>query len=177
MTPVPESGLDRFSLAGRVVLVTGATRGLGLEIARGMAAAGAVVGINGRDAKRADEVAKELPGGFASAFDITDLVGATDAVDTILARYGRLHCPVHKAGGGRSASRGRDPGRRLSPPDRDQPGRAVRALARRRAAHGGARSGPAPLHQLDGRAAVVPGRSGLYRLERRARGADARARG
>ena len=43
-------GLERFSLAGRVVLVTGATRGLGLEIARGMAAAGAAVGINGRDA-------------------------------------------------------------------------------------------------------------------------------
>ena len=42
-------GIDRFSLAGRVVLVTGATRGLGLEIARGMAAAGAAVVINGRD--------------------------------------------------------------------------------------------------------------------------------
>jgi NAD(P)-dependent dehydrogenase (short-subunit alcohol dehydrogenase family) len=43
-------GLERFSLSGRIVLVTGATRGLGLEIARGMAAAGAAVGINGRDA-------------------------------------------------------------------------------------------------------------------------------
>src|SRR2546426_2576298 len=36
------SGPERFSLSGRVALVTGATRGLGLEIARGMAAAGAV---------------------------------------------------------------------------------------------------------------------------------------
>ena len=76
MTPAPESGLERFSLAGRVVLVTGATRGLGLEIARGMAGAGAVVGINGRDAKQADEVAKELPGAFAAAFDITDVAAA-----------------------------------------------------------------------------------------------------
>ena len=41
------------------MLVTGATRGLGLEIARGMAAAGAAVGINGRDPARADEVASE----------------------------------------------------------------------------------------------------------------------
>src|SRR5712664_952430 len=36
-------GIVRFSLSGRVVLVTGATRGLGLEIARGMAAAGAAM--------------------------------------------------------------------------------------------------------------------------------------
>jgi len=97
MTPAPESGLERFSLAGRVVLVTGATRGLGLEIARGMAGAGAVVGINGRDAKQADEVAKELPGAFAAAFDITDVAAATDALDTIVARHGRLDCLVNNA--------------------------------------------------------------------------------
>jgi len=36
-------GIERFSLSGRVVLVTGATRGLGLAIARGMAAAGAAI--------------------------------------------------------------------------------------------------------------------------------------
>ncbi|HYE90306.1 MAG TPA: hypothetical protein VEA38_04760 [Terriglobales bacterium] len=36
-------GLERFSLVGRVVLVTGATRGLGLEIACGFAGAGAAV--------------------------------------------------------------------------------------------------------------------------------------
>jgi len=47
------AGLERFSLSGRISLITGATRGLGLEIARGMAAAGAVVGINGRNAERA----------------------------------------------------------------------------------------------------------------------------
>ena len=77
MTLLLASGLERFSLAGRVALVTGATRGLGLEIARGMAAAGAVVGINGRDTRRADEVAKAISGAFAAPFDITDLPAAT----------------------------------------------------------------------------------------------------
>ncbi|HJS30402.1 MAG TPA: SDR family NAD(P)-dependent oxidoreductase, partial [Alphaproteobacteria bacterium] len=39
-----------FSLAGRVALVTGSGRGLGLAIARGLAGAGAHVVLNGRDA-------------------------------------------------------------------------------------------------------------------------------
>jgi len=97
MTPPHEPGLERFSLADKVALVTGATRGLGLEIARGMAAAGAVVGINGRDAKRADEIAKSIPRAFAAAFDITDLAGATAAIDAIAARHGRLDCLVNNA--------------------------------------------------------------------------------
>ena len=97
MTPPDGSGLERFSLAGRVALVTGATRGLGLEIARGMAAAGAIVGINGRDVRRADEIAKSIPGAFAAAFDITDLASATAAIDAIAARHGRLDCLVNNA--------------------------------------------------------------------------------
>ena len=38
-----------FSLAGRVALVTGASRGLGLGMAEGLAGAGATVVLNGRD--------------------------------------------------------------------------------------------------------------------------------
>jgi gluconate 5-dehydrogenase len=90
-------GLERFSLSGRVTLVTGATRGLGLEIARGMAAAGAHVGINGRDAARAGEVAKSIPAAFAAPFDITDVASATAAIDDIVARHGRLDCLVNNA--------------------------------------------------------------------------------
>ena len=97
MTAPNAPGLERFSLSGRVALVTGATRGLGLEIARGMAAAGASVGINGRDAQRADEIAKRIPNAFAAPFDITDLSGATDAIDSIVARHGRLDCLVNNA--------------------------------------------------------------------------------
>jgi gluconate 5-dehydrogenase len=90
-------GLDRFSLAGKVALITGSTRGLGLEIARGMASVGAAVGINGRDPKQVDEIAKNIPNAFAAPFDLTDLAGAREALDAIVARHGRLDCLVNNA--------------------------------------------------------------------------------
>ena len=90
-------GIERFSLSERVVLVTGATRGLGLAIARGMAAAGAAVGINGRDPGRAGEVANGIPNAFPAPFDITDLSAAAAALGAIVARHGRLDCLVNNA--------------------------------------------------------------------------------
>ncbi len=90
-------GIERFSLSGRVVLVTGATRGLGLEIARGMAAAGAAVRINGRDPARAAEVANGIPAAFPAAFDITDPGAGAAAMGAIVARHGHLDCLVNNA--------------------------------------------------------------------------------
>jgi len=106
------AGLERFSLSGRIVLVTGSTRGLGLAIAGGMAAAGAVVGINGRDTERVREIAKRTPNGFAAPFDITDLDVATAVIDDIVARHGRLDCLVNNA-----AVRDRRPLNEITPED------------------------------------------------------------
>lgn len=92
------SGLAQFSLAGRVVLITGSSSGLGLTMARGMAATGAVVGINSRDPARAQKVADSIPGAFAAAFDINDADAAARAVDAIVERRGRIDCLVNNAG-------------------------------------------------------------------------------
>jgi NAD(P)-dependent dehydrogenase (short-subunit alcohol dehydrogenase family) len=62
-----------------------------------MAAAGAIVGINGRDPARAGEIAAAIPNAFAAPFDITDLPGAAVAIDAIVARHGRLDCLVNNA--------------------------------------------------------------------------------
>ena len=91
------AGLARFSLEGRVVLITGARGGLGLAMARGMAAAGARVGINGRDTRLAEEAAATIPDAFAAAFDVTDLGAAAAGVDRVVARYGRLDCLINNA--------------------------------------------------------------------------------
>ena len=90
-------GIERFSLEGRVVLITGARGGLGLEMARGMAAAGALVGINGRDARLAQEAAASIANAFAAPFDITDLAAAAAGLDAVVARHGRLDCLVNNA--------------------------------------------------------------------------------
>ena len=105
-------GLERFSLSGRVVLVTGATRGLGLEIARGMAAAGAVVGVNSRDPERAGDIAKGIPSAFAAPFDITDADAAAAVIDDVVARHGALDCLVNNA-----AARDRRPLSDIAPDD------------------------------------------------------------
>jgi len=73
-----------FSLAGRAALVTGSVRGLGLEMARGLARAGARVVLNGRDANALDTVVTRLrDDGLdveAAAFDVTDLELARNVV-------------------------------------------------------------------------------------------------
>ena len=53
-------GLARFSLDGRIVLVTGASQGLGFAIARAMAACGARVVLNGRDPARLAQAADRI---------------------------------------------------------------------------------------------------------------------
>jgi len=61
-----------FSLAGRSALVTGASRGLGWEIAKAMAAQGARVVLNGRDGAVLAQRVAELGNAEARVFDAAD---------------------------------------------------------------------------------------------------------
>ena len=77
-------GYPSFSLSGRSALVTGSVRGLGLEMARGLARAGARVVLNGRDAAALGVAAAPLRAEgldvTAAAFDVTDRDAARQAV-------------------------------------------------------------------------------------------------
>ena len=93
--------LSRFSLEGRVALVTGARRGLGLEIARALAGSGAHVVIAGRDdaglaASEALLVSEELSVSRL-AFDMLDFGAVRRAIDEIGTRHGRLDILVNAA--------------------------------------------------------------------------------
>jgi gluconate 5-dehydrogenase len=88
-----------FDLSGRLALVTGSSRGLGLAIARGLAAAGARVLLHGRDVARLEACARDLPNaaGFLS-FDVSDTAATRDGFARISAEHGRLDILVNNAG-------------------------------------------------------------------------------
>jgi gluconate 5-dehydrogenase len=93
---------DRFSLAGRVALVTGASRGLGLAMAEALADHGALVIINGRDRTSLDEAARRIQGSNrhieTAAFDVTDAASSRGAIAAIVERHRRLDILLNNAG-------------------------------------------------------------------------------
>jgi NAD(P)-dependent dehydrogenase (short-subunit alcohol dehydrogenase family) len=99
---------DLFGLTGRVAVVTGATGVLGGAIARGLAAAGASVGVLARRRDRIDSLVAELEGrGFEALgleADVLDSAQLSRARDAVLERWGRLDVLVNAAGGNVAAA-------------------------------------------------------------------------
>ena len=102
---MPRDEVRPFSLDGRVALITGASRGIGLAISRVFAAAGASLYLVARTEatlERAAEAAQEVsPHDLRPAFlpgDIADRSLATAAVAACIERFGRLDILVNNAG-------------------------------------------------------------------------------
>jgi len=93
---------DLFSLKGRTALVTGSSQGIGFALARGLAAHGAAVVLNGRRKDRmAEAVAALSAEGFdvrSAAFDVTDRAAVAEAVERIERDAGAIDILVNNAG-------------------------------------------------------------------------------
>ena len=90
------AGLD---LAGKTIVVTGATSGLGKESARALASTGAQVVLCGRDDAKGQAVVDEIGG--ATSFqhvDLADLDSVRASADELLARIERLDVLLNNAG-------------------------------------------------------------------------------
>ncbi len=87
------------SLAGKVAVVTGASRGIGLSIARALAARDVRVALLARDAERLDQAAHELGDHtLPLAADISEPQAVHTAFERVQARFGRLDILVNNAG-------------------------------------------------------------------------------
>ncbi|AGL16583.1 SDR family oxidoreductase [Actinoplanes sp. N902-109] len=93
--------MEPQALAGTVALVTGASSGIGQQIAEDLARQGAAVALVARRTDRIEAHAARLRAGGARAeafpADVTD-VAAGDLIEQVIARMGRLDTLVHAAG-------------------------------------------------------------------------------
>jgi 3-oxoacyl-[acyl-carrier protein] reductase len=90
------------SLAGKVAIVTGGGRGIGLAIARSLADDGASVVVSGRDAARLDAAVKELEALGGAALAVAADAAKREDVDRLVEatreRFGRIDVAVNNAG-------------------------------------------------------------------------------
>ena len=88
------------TFAGKVALVTGASSGIGLEVAKQLHARGAMVALVARSTHTLDAVVTELGGDRAAAFplDVTDRTGLAALPAAVVRRFGRLDYVINNAG-------------------------------------------------------------------------------
>src|SRR5690554_6425169 len=91
-----------FDITGRLALVTGSSRGLGLALATGLAQHGARVILHGRDpealVRARDQVAAEGAAPAVVSFDVTDAAAVREGVAALIAEHGVPDILVNNAG-------------------------------------------------------------------------------
>ena len=85
-------------MAGRVVIITGASSGIGQATARAFGRAGDRVVLVARRVERLEALARELPDALVAPADLTQSDDITRVIDQTLDRYGQIDVLVNNAG-------------------------------------------------------------------------------
>jgi NADP-dependent 3-hydroxy acid dehydrogenase YdfG len=87
-----------MELEGKVILITGATSGIGKATAEQLTEAGMMCLLTARDKERLDHLAKRLPGAKVVAGDMIDPALPQLLIDTAVEKFGRLDAVFNNAG-------------------------------------------------------------------------------
>lgn len=94
--------MSRFSLQGKIAIVTGGSRGIGQGIAMGLARAGAKVVVTSRKAQDLESTAAQIKEMKGEAYALPAHLGRLEeikrVVDTVMEKYGRIDILVNNAG-------------------------------------------------------------------------------
>lgn len=93
---------ELFELGGKVALITGGSRGLGLQIATGLGEMGAKIAISARKPAELEEATAQLKKHGIDAFSVINDLSKPEEVpalvDAVVARYGGIDILVNNAG-------------------------------------------------------------------------------
>jgi len=88
------------SIKDKVVIVTGASAGIGLATAKLLAQEGAQVALAARSVEAINKLAEELPGSFAVPTDMTDEASIKEMIYKVKQHFGRIDILINNAGQG-----------------------------------------------------------------------------
>jgi len=94
----PDNAIERFRLDGRVVIITGASSGLGERFARVVDGVGAKVVLAARRVERLEALAEDLADPLVVECDVASADGPRELIDAAVDRYGRLDVLINNAG-------------------------------------------------------------------------------
>jgi short-subunit dehydrogenase len=91
---------DFMNITDRVVLVTGASTGIGLATARLLAKNGAKLALNARSKEKLEQLSREMAGSAVFPADMSDESAVREMIDKVRAKFGRVDVLVNNAGRG-----------------------------------------------------------------------------
>jgi NAD(P)-dependent dehydrogenase (short-subunit alcohol dehydrogenase family) len=90
-----------LGLAGRLALITGGSKGIGLACAKALAAEGVRVAIISRSQANIERALADLPGAYGAPADLVDDKAAAAAIDDVVRNMGPIDILVNSAGAAR----------------------------------------------------------------------------